>query len=512
MPLTPNAVNYVDRDFYTWRTRVFTEIRSVYPEWTDDQVANFGNILVELVCFGGDMLDYYLNNQARETRITTAELRENMIALVSVFGYAPRGQTAARTIQTFTLSAPAAAAVVIPAETPIYTREITSPISYRLLADVVIPAGQTTAEGVAENSVRQEIVAAPGGLPGFTVTLPAIPYLAGTLSVSDVDGAWEVRDSLLGSSPIDRHCALTVDENERATVTFGDALFGAVPQNQLTIVYRTGGGKAGRVEAGALVVLKQSFTDAFGNPVQVATTNAERSTPAEDRESVERIRYNAPRMVRVQNRAVSREDYEISAEQVAGVARALHVTRNEIPAIEENRGVLYIVPSDGGEAPEALLDQVRARFAPDGPTPSTNTYRLEVRSATYLEIDIEARVHFTPGTISQRKSAVASSARAALDAYMAIEVDDGSGGTVPNPLVDFGYYYQGVNGEALDSFAWSDLFNVIRDTPGISRVSAGPNGFLLNGVRDDVPISPIRFPRPGSLRIIDADTGEQFDL
>ena len=512
MPLTPNTVNYVDRDFYTWRSRVFTEIRSVYPEWTDDQVANFGNILVEAICFGGDMLDFYLNNQARETRITTAELRENMIALVSVFGYAPRGQSAARTIQTFTLPAPALADVTIAAETPIYTREITSPIVYKLLADVVIPAGGTTAEGVAENSTRQELVAAPGGLPEFSVTLPSIPYLAGTLSVTDTDGAWEVRDSLLGSEPTDRHCALTVDENERATLTFGDALFGAVPQNTLTIVYRTGGGKAGRVEAGALVVLKQSFSDAFGNPVQLTTTNAERSTPAEDRESVERIRYNAPRMVRVQNRAVSREDYEISAEQVAGVARALHVTRNEIPAIEENRGVLYVVPSDGGEAPEALLDEVRARFTFDGATPSTNTYRLEIRSAIYLEIDIEARVHFSPGTPSARKSTIAAAARAALDAYMAIEVDDRSGGTVPNTLVDFGYYYQGVNGEALDAFPWSDLFNVIRDTPGISRVSAGPNGFLLNGERADVPISPLEFPRPGSLRIIDADTGEQFNL
>ena len=512
MLLTPSAVNYVDRDFYTWRARVFTEIRSAYPEWTDDQVANFGNILVEVICFGGDMLDFYLNNQARETRITTAELRENMIALVSVFGYAPRGQTAARTVQTFMLSTPAIADVTIAAETPIYTREITPPLVYRLPPVAATTGGNPPAEGVAENSTRQEVVVAPGGLPEFSVTLPAIPYLAGTLVVTDVDGAWEVRDSLLGSSPTDRHCALFVDENERASVTFGDALFGAIPQNALTIVYRTGGGKAGRVEAAALVVLKQSFSDAFGNPVQLATSNAERSTPAEDRESIERIRYNAPRMVRVQNRAVSREDYEISAEQVAGVARALHVTRNEIPAIEENRGVLYVVPSDGGEAPEALLDEVRARFAFDGATPSTNTYRIEVRTAVYLAIDVEARVHFSPGTPSSRKSAIAASARAAFDAYMAIEVDDGSGGTVPNSLIDFGYYYQGVNGEALDSFPWSDLFNVVRDTPGISRVRAGPGGFLLNGAQEDVPLSPIEFPRPGSFRIIDADTGELFDL
>ena len=57
------------------RLRLRNLVRSVFPEWTDFNVASFGNILVELYAFVGDVLAYYQDNQARESRIATATQR-----------------------------------------------------------------------------------------------------------------------------------------------------------------------------------------------------------------------------------------------------------------------------------------------------------------------------------------------------------------------------------------------------------------------------------------------------
>ena len=39
--------------------------------WTDHDVAGFGNLLVEMFAFVGDVLSYYGDNQARESRLVT---------------------------------------------------------------------------------------------------------------------------------------------------------------------------------------------------------------------------------------------------------------------------------------------------------------------------------------------------------------------------------------------------------------------------------------------------------
>jgi len=41
----------------------------VFPEWSDFSVAGFGNILLEMYSFVGDVFTHYLYGQARESRL-----------------------------------------------------------------------------------------------------------------------------------------------------------------------------------------------------------------------------------------------------------------------------------------------------------------------------------------------------------------------------------------------------------------------------------------------------------
>ena len=85
-------------------------------------------VLLELYAFVGDVVTYYLDNQARESRLVTAVQRKNVIALARMLGYRLHGARAATAEVIFSIARPAAADVRIPAGTVVRTREVTEPI------------------------------------------------------------------------------------------------------------------------------------------------------------------------------------------------------------------------------------------------------------------------------------------------------------------------------------------------------------------------------------------------
>ena len=56
MPLLPPSVDYTDKDFDALRERLIALLQSVFPEWSAFSVAGFGNILLEMYAFVGDVI------------------------------------------------------------------------------------------------------------------------------------------------------------------------------------------------------------------------------------------------------------------------------------------------------------------------------------------------------------------------------------------------------------------------------------------------------------------------
>lgn len=500
MALLPQNVDYTDKDFDSLRTRIFALIRTVFPEWTDDSVANFGNILVESFAFIGDVLCFYQDAQARESRITTAVLRRSLLALCKLVGYRPVGASAASVDVTLTLASPAATSVTIARGSTAQTDEVADPILYQFLEAVVFAPGELVKTVTVEHSSFASLTVEATGLPNQRIVLPETPYLDGSAKVAFANGAYTEVANLLSSKATDRHFVVVVDQNDRATLRFGNGVNGALPQGTGDLEYKVGGGSGGRVDAGKLRRLTSAVYDAVGNPVRISVTNVSRSSGGDDRESNALIRVNAPASLRVLRRAVAREDYEIAARQVPGVARALHITSNEFAGTGENAGVLFVVPTGGGAPTGALLAAVAAQFAPSGPYPKVNTYHLTVQAAPYRVVPVQAVIYRRAGaTAAATKAAVI----AALEGFFALENADGTA----NPGINFGFYYQDADGHPVGELAWSDVFNVIRDVPAVRKVDEGPTGLLLEGKRASVALGLWDFPALGAVTLIDGATG-----
>ena len=101
-------VNYLGRDFTDIRENLIEFAKSYFPnQYNDFNEASPGMMFVEMAAYVGDTLNYYLDNQFRETLLQFSEERKNVLAIAQSYGYKPRLATPAMVELTFTLDVPA---------------------------------------------------------------------------------------------------------------------------------------------------------------------------------------------------------------------------------------------------------------------------------------------------------------------------------------------------------------------------------------------------------------------
>lgn len=496
MALLPRNLDYTDKDFASLRARCFNIVATTFPDWTDREVANFGNILVELFCFVGDGLLFYQDNQAQESRWSDAQLRRSVLAMAKLLNYVPEGNAAATADLLLTLSTvPTAAPVELAAGRVYETADVNGRQSFQQLFDAVMPIGldppQITV--TVENSEDFEESFTASGLPDQAVLLAGTPFIDNSLVTTATNGAYSQVDNFLSSTASDRHYTVFVDEDGRATVRFGDGTNGEIPSGRIDTFYKTGGGSAGNVDANTITRVVGTVTDSLGNRVNLNVTNPASASGGVDRESIASIKQQGPPSTKVTDRTVGLDDYEIGALQVAGVARSLMVTSDQVVGVPENRGFLYVVPNGGGIPSTALKDAVLEQVTVT--RPNTITFKVTVESASYLTVDVAATVYF--GTASRR--ATVTAINQALTEYFQITNDDGT----PNELVKFGFKYGGDY-----SLPMSDIFCEVESVEGVRKIGARDVDFLLNAAHDDVPLQFFEFPVLGTVTITDGDTGQ----
>jgi len=92
------VIDYLARDYNSFRQALIDLIPAKLPEWTDRSEADFGVVLIELFAYMGDILSYYQDRIANEAFLTTAQERRSVINHLRLIGYemAPAAPAAAR--------------------------------------------------------------------------------------------------------------------------------------------------------------------------------------------------------------------------------------------------------------------------------------------------------------------------------------------------------------------------------------------------------------------------------
>lgn len=148
---------------------------------------------------------------------------------------------------------------------------------------------------------------------------PGDPY-------GDSTGAlWRRVDSLVVASADEEVYSLSLDDQDRVIIQFGDGINGkALPAGTINVIYRTGGGVKGNVSTG---YIDTSVTGSVGLfSVTVFVTNYENGSGGAERESLDEIRVNAPAYFRTNDTATTEQDFDAlalySQSGIGTVARA----------------------------------------------------------------------------------------------------------------------------------------------------------------------------------------------
>ena len=106
--LISKEVNYLGRDFTDIRANLIEFAKTYFPnQYNDFNEASPGMMFVEMASYVGDVLNYYVDNQFRETLLHYAEERKNVLAIAQSYGYKPKLATPSTVQLTVSVEVPA---------------------------------------------------------------------------------------------------------------------------------------------------------------------------------------------------------------------------------------------------------------------------------------------------------------------------------------------------------------------------------------------------------------------
>ena len=366
MPVT----KFTNLDFDQIKTQIKDYLRA-NSNFTDfDFEGSNLSVLIDALAYNTYISAFNSNLIVNESFLDSATLRENVVSLARNIGYVPRSRTAARASISFSVTA-----------------NTTSP-TMTLQPGLVCVGRQNDADivfSISESIVANTTVNAGVGVASFGSVDSPIEVLEGTFLTSQfvVDGSLEQRfildngnidtssivayvgtpgvlgkqykmvDNIVGISSISDTYLIQEIQDERYELLFGDGVFGRKPQNGavITVQYVVTSGSEGN--GPEFFNFAGSFTGDNGQVIVPSSTPSINTiNPASnggDIESIDSIKYFAPRLYSSQYRAVTARDYESIVQTIYPNTESVSVVGGEEVDPPQFGTVLITIKPKNGE-------------------------------------------------------------------------------------------------------------------------------------------------------------------
>lgn len=337
------VLDYTNRDFAAIRAQLLGLAKGFMPDWeTAGEAGDFGTLLLELFAYMGDVLHFYIDRVASEAFLTTAQRRQSVLYIADMLGYKPVGQQAASVNLTFSLDPLAgdiqypnntdladSYTVTLPAGTVVSFSDAQTGTTYPFTTDleVSMTSGQSvTVSATQGTEVALRQIGTSAGVPNWTIELDT-DVVHNSVSLFSREGGqiieWNHVYDIAASSPVQSVYSTYIDDRNKTFILLGDNASGRIPpiNTPMYVTYRTSAGAAANLLFPNTIT---AITPPKGvNMWGVTVTNTSSPVGGSDAESIESIRYNAPRLAgKLNNRAITLSDYADLALRVPGVAKA----------------------------------------------------------------------------------------------------------------------------------------------------------------------------------------------
>tara|TARA_B100000886_G_scaffold3218_1_gene2021 strand:+ start:748 stop:2649 length:1902 start_codon:yes stop_codon:yes gene_type:complete len=366
MPVT----KFTNLDFDQIKTQIKDYLRA-NSNFTDfDFEGSNLSVLIDALAYNTYISAFNSNLVVNESFLDSATLRENVVSLARNIGYVPRSKSAARASISFNVTANSTSSEIklqpgLVCVGRSNDSDVVFSISEEITATTTVNSGIATAsfgsatspidvlEGtfltsqfIVDGSLEQRFV-----LDNANIDTSSIVAYVGTPGV--LGKQYKMIDNIVGISSISDTYLIQEVQDERYELLFGDGIFGRKPNNGavITVQYIVTSGSQGNGPSNF------NFAGNFlGDNGQVITPSViptintiSAASNGGDIESVDSIKYFAPRLYSSQYRAVTARDYESIVQQVYPNTESVSVVGGEEVDPPQFGTVLITIKPKNGE-------------------------------------------------------------------------------------------------------------------------------------------------------------------
>lgn len=311
------SINLVNLDFSTLKEnfKAYLKGQGVFKDY-DFEGSNM-SVLLDLLSYNTYLNAFYLNMVGNEMFLDSAQLRESVISRAKELNYTPRSFKSARaTVRVSVETDGSKPLITMPKGTTFTTKIGANTFTFSTNENIIFSgAGNTFTTDTITIYEGQYIndtftMDYSEARQRFILTNPTIDTDSLSVTVIEDNGA-QVLSYLRATSLFDKQSNSQIffvqgAENEKYEILFGDGVIGRKPKDNSIIVceYRI---CKGELPNGAF---KFKADDAIGGFSKVNVRTITAASQGLISESIDSIKFNAPRYFTSQERAVTAEDYE----------------------------------------------------------------------------------------------------------------------------------------------------------------------------------------------------------
>ena len=404
---------FTNLDFNDIREQIKDYLRS-NSNFTDFDFegSNF-SILIDTLAYNSYVTAYNTNMAVNESFIDSATLRENVVSLARNIGYVPRSKKAATARITFTANVAStnARSVVLKKGVVALGGADNSNYIFSIPEDVTASPNSSGIVAfsnieILEGNLLKKTFLVDDSQPDAKYILPTSNIDTSTIRVRTVGTAIEEYTPYTNIFNVNAETRLYLIQeisDEKYQILFGDNVLGKKPPNgskiEVTYIETSGNvanGASNFTFSGQLVAKSEGRDRNITNNISAVTT-LQAAEQGDDIESIDTIKYLAPRVYASQYRAVTANDYtSLIPFLYPNVDSVSAYGGEELDPPEYGKVFITVKPKNGDFLSDVAKNTIKNKLKEY----TIAGIRQEFLDLKYLYVEYDSTVSYDPGTVT----------------------------------------------------------------------------------------------------------------
>lgn len=424
------SISLVGLDFDTIKLNLKNHLKTNTAFRDYDFEGSNMSVLVDLLAYNTYLNGFYTNMVASEMFLDTAQIRDSIVSHAKELNYVPRSYSSSKaSIAVAIKPSTNVSSVLIPKATQFTTKLGSNNYTFVTDQNIVINTSNTSS-GAYEKTIDiyegtyvidTYVYNTANSQQRFVLSNPTVDLSSITVTIVEDGGAtiqtYLRASSLFGITSSSKVFFVQPAENSQYELVFGDDVFGRRPLNGSAIVvqYRT---CSGELPNGSSKFINDSAVDGHTN---VTITTISSATNGSVNESIESIRYNAPRSVATQERAVTTNDYKVLLQTQFPEIQAITVYGGEDVTPAQYGKVFISVDVQNADGVPETNKKIYQDYIKNK-TPLTIS--TEILDPEFMYIDVNAFVRYNVNISQKQLEEIKTLVQSAINQFSTTYLND----------------------------------------------------------------------------------------